>query len=263
MNLRTNDVAAYAGTSVFTIREYSDMGLLGPVNRSGSANRRQFDPRVIPVACLWLKMRGLGLSLQDMQTLGEKRTPEGSRNLFREYSQKLSAEIANLQSSLDMLLSFSRIIEEGQAAMPDKIEVRMLPELRIQLSSLENVKKRNEISQQRQAFDQLRKAGNISCPIGFFYRDFFDLINCQDRPAKFVSYDPQGTDIRPAGEYLIGTEACCYEENSTLPQRMQAYARQNSLEFLGPIYTISLLDAASVTSKDQFLYQVAVQVRRM
>ena len=85
----------------------------------------------------------------------------------------------------------------------------------------------------------------------------------REQPAQLIAYDPNGTDVRPAGEYLVGTEACCYEQNSTLPQRMMEYARSNNLEFTGPVYTVSLLDAASVTRAEQFIFQVAVRVKKM
>jgi hypothetical protein len=82
-----------------------------------------------------------------------------------------------------------------------------------------------------------------------------------DRPAQFVSYDPQGIETRPADEYLVGTDFCGYAEKSSLPKRMFDYALHNNLEFIGPAYTVNLFDAASVTEANQFLLQVAVQAR--
>lgn len=264
MNLRTTDVAICAQTSPFTIRELSDWGLLGPVSRTESGSYRQFDPRVIPVAHLWLKLKDYGLSQQELRELGQSRTPEVARTLFRRYSDRLSTEIASLQSSVDMLESFTAMIEEGQAA-PDGIEAHTLPAQPIRVSSVEpfesRVSSRLSIAErQRRAFLQLNQGNGAFYPLGFAYLDFADLLARREQPAQFIAYDPNGTELRPAGKYLIGTEHCCYEESSTLPQRMFEYARDNSLEFAGTTYTVSLLDAASVTKAEQFVFQVVAGI---
>jgi effector-binding domain-containing protein len=77
-----------------------------------------------------------------------------------------------------------------------------------------------------------------------------------------VSYDPQGPDLRPAGDYLVGTVACFYEEYGDFPRRMFTYALDHGLEFTGPAYTIYLLDAASVTEPEQFMLQIVAGVKR-
>jgi effector-binding domain-containing protein len=40
------------------------------------------------------------------------------------------------------------------------------------------------------------------------------------------------------------------------------FALENDLEIVGPIYTVYLLDTASVADREQFLLQAAVQVKR-
>ena len=114
----------------------------------------------------------------------------------------------------------------------------------------------------RHAHAKIRQNGNAGCPMGFAYNDFFDLLENPGQPSQLVSFDPSGPELRPAGEYLVGTECGFYEQQNGLTKRMFDYALHNGLEFCGPAYTVYLLDAASVCDAEQFLLQVAVQVQR-
>jgi DNA-binding transcriptional MerR regulator len=267
LNLKTGDVAICADTSVFTIREWSDWGLLGPVLRMEGSRYRLFDPRVVAVVCLWKTLRNLGMSPQQLREIGQSRTPETTRKLVPEFRGKLQAEIAHMQCSADMLQSFTDHIEEGQAARPDGIGVHTLPAQPISVCTLGQFGsasggKTDETERQRWAIGQLRPQNKNACsPLGFAYNSFTDLLERQHQPAKFISYDPQGKDARPAGEYLVGTEHCCYEQMSAIPERMAEYAQRNGLEFTGPAYTTSLLGAESVTTREQFVYQAVIMVQ--
>ena len=265
MTLRTSDVAICAETTAFTIRELSDLGLLGPGARSEN-NYRQFDLKAVPLVHLWKTLRSLGLSAQELRELGRDRTPEKSRALLCHYSQKLSTEVTELQANLDMLQSYASLIEEGQAAV-EGIQLRTLPAQSIRCSPLEPAGGKTRakvaaIERQRRAFRHLRQTGGACCPLGFAYDDFYDLLERCGQPDQLVSYDPRGKDVCPAGEYLVGIEHCCGEEESTLPRRMFDYALRNDFEFTGPAFTASLFDAASVTTAEQYLFRVTAQVKR-
>lgn len=261
MTLRSSDVAACAQTSVSTVRELSDMGLLGPVARSENSNYRQFDPGIIPVVRLWKTLRGLGLGAKELRELGQTRTPETAREVFLHYSEKLNGEIARLQATLDMLQSYAETIGEG-LSMGEGVQIRTLPARRMRLIPLESAdKKSGAVERQRQVFRQLEYDGNAGCPIGFAYRSFSDFQKHPGRPAQLASYDPQGRDMRPAGEYLVGTERRRDSQKSDLPQRMLDYALGSQLEFEGPAYTLHLLDAACVTEPERFLFGVAVRLK--
>jgi len=98
--------------------------------------------------------------------------------------------------------------------------------------------------------------------LGFAYDEFLDLLEDPEHPAQLVSYDPQGPETRPAGEYLVGTVNCYYGEKSGLARRMFEYALHNHLEFHGPAHTVYLLDTASVTEAENYLMQIAAGVKR-
>ncbi|MCL2494608.1 MAG: MerR family transcriptional regulator [Oscillospiraceae bacterium] len=263
MNLRTSDLAICAETSAFSIRDYSDQGLLGPVPRAEGSNYRFFDPRLIPQVYLIKALREMGLSAQQLADYGRERSPERAGEVLGRCSEQLRRDIARQQASLDMLRSYLSLIGEGRTASPGEIELRQLPARPLRRSSLETLGGRLSPAQRlRSAFGDIRQNGNAGCPLGFAWRDFFDFMEQPDQPTLLVSYDPQGPDARPAGDYLVGTQHCYYGEMGPLPRRMFEYALHGGMEFTGPAYTVYLLDAASVTGAEEYLMQVTVGITR-
>ena len=263
MNLKTSDMAICAETSAFSIRDYSDQGLLGPVPREENNHYRFFDPRLIPQVYLLRALRELGLSSQQFAEYGNRRTPQSTQALFRGYSARLEIELMHLQANLDMLRSYLSLIDEGLAAASGKITLCALQERPVRFSSLERYSSRTSQRERlRRAFGQIRQNGNAGCPLGFVYKDFLDFLEKPDVPAQLVSFDPCGPDTRPAGEYLVGTQACFYGEANDLPRRMFQHALQSGLELSGPAFTVYLFDAACVTEPEQYLLQACVGVKR-
>ena len=208
-------------------------------------------------------LRELGCSPQQIREYGQNRTPESVLGMLRGYSMRLSGELAELQAKMDMLQSRISLIEEGQAVGPGKIELCTLPAQAIRFSALGQNGEKNGIERLRRAIGQIRQDGNIGCPLGYAYNSFLEFYEKPEQPAQLLSYDPQGPDIRPAGEYLVGTVSCYYDQTSGLLQRMHAFAARSRLRFHGPAYTIYLLDVASVTQPEQYLLQIAVEVERI
>ena len=261
--LRSNDLAVCTETSTSTIREYCDQGVLGPVPRNQSNQYRSFDLRIIPQVYLVRALREMGFTTQQMKEYSENRSPRRTVEMFRRYSLSLRNKMMEMQALQDMLQSYISLIEEGQSARPGTIEVRMLPALPVRLSYVDTLRgKRKGVVQLCRAHSHIRQRGNAGCPLGFAYGDFYDLLEHPDQPAQLVSYDPNGPDVRAAGEYLVGTGIGYYGQMDDLHRRMLDYSLENDLELCGPVYIVYLLDAASVTEAEQYLMQIAVEVRR-
>jgi len=261
MNLKTSDMAICAETSAFTIREYSNLGLLGPVPRDESNNYRSFDPRQIPLVYLLKTLRELGFSSREFARFGESRSPRETRDLLLRYSGRLDIELRHMQANLDILNSYLSLLEEGLDTRPGEIVRRALPERPVRLSSLVSFSSRAGGKERlRRAAGQIRQNGNAGCPIGFMYNDFGSFAEQPGSPAQLVSFDPRGPDIRPAGDYLVAAEACFYGEAGSLPQRLLAYAGEKQLA-LGAVCTVYLHDAACATEPEQYLLQATAEIK--
>jgi len=264
MHLKTSDFSICAEVSQSTIRDYSDQGLLGPVMRSKSSSYRSFDPQQIPQIYLIKTLREMGYTPQQIRTYGKNRSPETAVRMFSDCSARLSEEIAELQKKLDQIQSHVSFIEEGQSSRQGEIEMRNLDARAIRYSSLGNHNGNvKELDRLRRAHAQIRLNGNAGCPTGLAYNNFFDLLENPGQPAQLVSYDPSGPEIRPAGKYLVGTVNCYYSQKTSLAHRMYSFALQNNLEFVGPAFSVYLLDAVSVIKQEQYLLQIAVEIKQL
>lgn len=260
---KSGDLAMCAEMSVPGINKYIEMGLLAPVAGARTDFINFFDIRQVPQFFVLKMLREMDFTQQQVLEYGRNHTPETVKEMFSGFSERLVEEIAALEKKLDVFRSYVALIEEGRIAEPGKIELRSLPEQPIRCSAMKShsgVKKNTECL--RRTFWDIRQDGNPACPMGFAFNEFFDLLENPTEPAQLVSFDPQGPEIRPADEYLVGTIRSYYGEKHALPQRMAQYALKNGLELHGPAYMVYLLDAISVTGTDEYLLQIAVKAKR-
>lgn len=261
-HFRSGDLAMCAEVSAAAIAKYCDLGLLAPVAGERSDHISSFDVRQIPQFYVLKMLRELGLNKQEVLEYGTDHSPESVMELLGGFEARLTDEIAALQKRLDIVRSYLPLIQEGCATSPG-IELRALPEQRIRTNTIKyHSGKTKNIESLRRTFWDIRQYGNPGCPLGFSYNDFFDLLENPSEPAQLVSYDPQGPEKRPAGEYLVGTVACYYGEKHYLSRRMSDYALKNGLMLHGPAYMVYLLDAVSVKETEQYLLQIAVGVKK-
>jgi len=262
MILKSGTMAMCGETSVTTITKYCKMGVLAPVSGRPNNCINMFDPQQIPQIYMVKTLRELGLSTEELKEYGQGRTKESTARMLNEYTEQLTGAIAVLQDKLDIISSHNALLEEGLTAKPG-IELRTLAEQPIRCSTLKTHSTKKKTTEFLwHACGDIRHNGNAGCPMGLAYNEFSDLLENPSQPAKLVSYDPNGPEIRPAGEYLVGTIRSYYGEKHNLPQRMATYAKKNGLEIYGPTYTVYLLDAVSVAKKDEYLLQISVAVKR-
>jgi len=261
MTFKSGDMMQCTEVSLGTLYRYCEQGFLAPVAGRKNERFRVFDPRQIPLFYMIKALRDLGIGQQEFLEHGKSRTPESTARMLGDYIERLTAAIASLQEKLDIVSSHAALIEEGRAAKPG-IELCTLPEQPIRRSAVRTHSgKIKNAELLRYACGDIRQNGNAGCPLGFAWNDFADLLGDPNQPAQLVSFDSAGPEIRPAGEYLVGTVACYYGEKHALPQRMAAYAKENGLEFHGPAYSVYLIDAVSAAEPERYLLQIAVAVK--
>jgi len=261
MMMRSSDIAILAQTKTFTLRKLCDDGLLGTVLRNDLDDSRLFALDQVPQVYLAKVLQELDVNTG--RILQTRESPQQALELFQRCSKRLQDEISLLQEQLDMFDSHANMALEGMRNKPDEISVRHCDERRVYFSALDELKdrRRKEYGRAARAHERIRKHGNPACPLGVSYDGFFDLLERPETPAQLVSYDPQGDDVLPAGDYLIGTTRCFYDEQTDLARRMFDYALQHDLDIGSPAYVVYLHNAATVTNKEDYLLQYSVKVK--
>jgi effector-binding domain-containing protein len=101
---------------------------------------------------------------------------------------------------------------------------------------------------------------NLSFPVAGRHDNMESFMRASGRPDNFISIDPIGTYMRKAGNYLVGFARGNYGDIGDLPERMAAYALENSIALTGPVYTMYLHEEICTVDPAQYLAKCSVAV---
>ena len=224
------------GVLVSTLRYWDELGLLIPAWRNKETRYRYYSPEQIVMVKL-------------LKLLGQLHIPLGAltEEMLRDCAMRMETEIAQLQLTRDMLQSYLSLLDEIQSVPPGKIEVRALPERPIRYIPLKNESKYDLLQ-------HLSQAEYNAGPLGYTFRSFDALLKQPDQPVRLAVFDLNGHELRPAGDYLVGTINCAYGETGDLPRRMAKHARRNALKLHGPVYMVYLYNPTG------YLLQISVGI---
>lgn len=125
-NLTIQQVAEATGLSVHTLRYYEKVGLIHPINRQGNTHRTYSTHDVGWIEFL-LKLRGTGMSIQQMQAYAELQRC-GDETLAQRV-EMLKAHGAAVQEHLEELNAHLKVIQYKIQIYSEILESQSLEEL--------------------------------------------------------------------------------------------------------------------------------------
>ena len=266
--MNTTDLLSIKHFSEFTgikqsvLRYYDEIGLFHPIFR-GKNNYRYYSCQQIITINLINVLAGLNIPRKTIVQLAQKRAPQDILELFSHQETLLNKQLRQIHESYSVIHTFRELIEQGFSAEETVIQEQTAKSLPLHFGP------ENNFSNNAQFYDsfikycnQAKEHGiNMSFPIGGYYKDIDSFVNSPAEPANFFSLIPNGKDVKPVGQYLVGYARGYYGEMGDLPQRLQAYAKENNIALRGPAYAIYLHDEVSVSDADQYLVQVSVAIK--
>ena len=262
--LSIKEFAQMSGLEQSTLRYWDDIGLFSPAQRGENNSYRYYAPDQIVLANFIKVLSKLGIPLKTISKIKENRTPETILRLMEQKELALDAELTRLQEAYTTIHTLRGVIREGVDAPADAnhLEVRTLEALPLALGPAN--KPWAEPNFHREFIRYCRHAKenrvNLNTPIGGYFNSMERFSLQPFMPARFFSLDPQGSDKRAAGKYLVGYTRGCYGQMGDAAQRMEAYAIANGLDFTGPVYVLYLLDELSVKDPSDYLAQICAGV---
>ena len=247
--LSTKEFSEISGVAPSALRYWDNLALLCPAYSNLANGHRYYSPDQVAAVQLIKVMGSLGISLNTMKDAVNGWSPERMLELCLDYGEQLEGKISELRAMQDLLRRNASRMEESKATQSDEITLCALPAQPF---------RRIDLIGGRPAV----RVGRASGPVGYAYNELYDLLEEPDHPAHLILYDPRGPEIRPAGEFLVGTQASRYGKTSGLPRRMLEHALRHSLEMQGPAYAVNLPNADGARGAEQYLMQIAVGVRR-
>lgn len=236
---------------------YDDIGLFQPDKKSDNGYRyysyHQYETFTVIV-----KLKNMGMSLQDIKIYLSKREPQVFLDLLDEKFVEVDQEIENLLALKKMMLSMRNSTLFAVEHAYDDIQLCQLPE-KILLCS-DNLEATNErhFAGFMEEYIQFCKLHNILLPesVGNMLRihkvkekDYYDFSYLYTVIDKEI---PQQTRRRRGGLFLCGWHHGSYDTISQTYERMLKYARKHRIELGTFSYEEYLI--ADIAQKDYRKY---------
>ena len=250
----------YTGIKQSVLRHYDEVGLFKPAKRDENGYRYYTPKQTISVNLINV-MHNMNIPIKTIKEYIKERSPEQILTLLCNQELELNRELCRIQQAYSIIHTYRGMIMEGLDACENKICVRHMAAIPIELGPTNDFSS-GYLYESYRIFLKLMEERNISSayPAGGYYEDMASFMEKEGQPDRYFNHVPYGHEEKKAGEYLVGYTRGFYGQLGDLPKRMKAYADANKLDFNGPVYEIYLFDEVVVANPDQYLIQVSVPV---
>jgi len=260
--LTISEFSEWTGIPRSALIYYDKLGLFQPAYR-GENNYRYYTYLQTITVNLINTLKNIGVPLETISALMRTRTPEDLLELLSNKEQDITLEIEHLMDAKKVISVFNNHIRKGLTADFERVSIMYLEREAFTLGPPNDYTGDETFYNafQRYCNDLEEKGGNLHYPMGGWWNCMEDFVRNPVRPSCFYSVDPDGRQYRKPGRYLVGYNRGFYGEIGDLPARMVSFARENNLEFGGPMFNLFLLDEISVLDPSKYLMQASVLLK--
>jgi len=261
-----SDFAKFSRTTRDTLLHYDRIGLLSPALRQEN-NYRFYSYRQLAVVNVIRTLQELGMTLEEIKSLKERRTPTLTEALFSQQIETIDRRIEELTGARKLLLTLANAIHAVSSINEEEITIQYLQAEAIELGSI------NDYSRGRNDYDALltfyqtaqekRPGLNLNYPVWALFSE--DRIRRGDWvwPDRYYFYNPDGHDTRPAALYAVGYTRGGYGQSDSLYRRMLEYIDRNGFEMCGDAYEEYPLNEVCISKDDHYLMRIMITVREI
>ena len=259
-----NDFAKFSRTTKDTLLHYDRIGLLSPEVR-GDNKYRYYSTRLLAVVNVIRTMQRLGMSLEEIKELKDKRTPQRTEELYARQIEKIEVRIEEWLRARKLLLTLQKIIHDVANIDENAITIQFMPAEAIILGDI------NDYSRGKNAYDALLSfyhdteekypEMDLNYPVWAIFTE--DRVKRGDWvwPDRYYFYNPEGYERRPAALYAIGYTRGGYGESHELYRRLLEYTDKHGFEICGNAYEEYPLNEMSIVENDNYLLRIMIAVR--
>jgi len=262
--LSISKFAQFSRTTRDTLLHYDKVGLLSPVFRKEN-KYRYYSGSQLAVINLIRTLQELGMSLEEIKHLKDKRTPEKMEELLAQQIKQIDEKIENWVESRKLLLTLRKSLHSVSDVDEHNITIQYLPQEYILLGD------KNDYSNNRDDYDALLSFYddmnkkypdlNLNYPVWGVFSEQRIKNNDWKWPDHYYFYIPDGHDKRPAGLYAIGYTRGGYGQSNELYKRLIDYIDQNGFEICGDAYEEYPLNEVYVSDDAKYLMRIMITVR--
>ena len=262
--LSIQEFSKISGVESSTLRYWDEIGIFTPLKRSPENNYRYYSTAQLLALNFVTTLSELEIPLKTIAELRHERDPENFLELLEKQEHQMDMEMRRLRMRYSIIHARRELINLGMKV--DESAISVVPQEEKSMI----IWPRNEYNEGDTFLAPLASCIshtsdyhiNLSFPVAGYYDNMESFAKAPACPDHFVSIDPIGTFTRKAGDYLVGYARGYYGEVGDLPDRMAAYAAENSLHISGPVFVMYLHEEISTKEPDQYLAQCSVAVSK-
>jgi len=203
----------------------------------------------------------MGISLKDIAEYKNDRDPNNLLGMIETQEKIMDMEMNDLNSRYSILHTRQSLIRCGMSVDESKISVTHRTDTAINIWPHNKYNEGDTfLNALTSLITQVNRQIYFSFPVGAYFNHMETFLKVPAQPEHFFALDPRGYKTWKSGEYLTGYVRGFYAGLSDLPQKMDEYAKLNSVNVTGPIYIIGLLDELCVNDPSLHLWQVSAAV---
>ncbi len=263
----TGEFAKLWGVKKQTLFHYDEIGIFKPAITKPNGYRyysyQQFD-----IFGVILVLKEVGMSLQEIKTYLDGRSPEQLVHLFSDKMSRIDREIEHLKKLKQVMHEKIEITKRAASLIGDEIELKELEDEYFMISpKLDHFNDReffDRLSEymKREDFNEYvmwYSVGVMIDPERLKKKQYLDYTHFYSRIED--SSKAQTVFLKPKGLYLIAYHRGNYDKTYQAYDRMIEFAKNNNLEFCGYSYEEFILDEASVIGYDNYITEIQIQVK--
>jgi DNA-binding transcriptional MerR regulator len=259
-----HEFSKISGIDSTVLRYWGDIGVFSPLKRNPENNYRYYSMAQLLALNFVSTMSDLGIPLKTIAELKEQRNPDDILAILEKRERELDMELRTLRLRSSIIHARQELIRAGLKADEAELAIMRMEEKAIIIWPRNEYQEGDTFIEPLAAFVNQSKDShvNLSFPVGGYWDSFERHEQQPSCPDHFFSIDPIGRDKLDGGDYLVGYVRGYYGEMGDLPERMASYAKEHSLEFSGPLYTMYLLEETSTDDPSQYLAQSCIAVSK-
>ena len=258
------EFSQFSRTTRDALLYYDKIGLLQPESR-GENKYRFYSSGQLSIVNLIRTCQALGMTLADIKSLKENRTPEHVGEVLEQQVKLIDGKIDEWVRARKLLITFQKIIQSALGVDENIISIQFMPAEAIVLGEL------NDYSRGRNAYDALlsfyrscsEKYPNLDLNYPVWGTFSEERIKKRDWtwPDRYYFFNPEGHDKKNAALYAVGYMRGGYGQSEELYERMVDYIDNNGFEISGPAYEEYLLNEVCTVNEKDYLMRVMITVR--
>ena len=262
----TGEFARLCGVSRHTLFHYDEIGIFSPALR-GENGYRYYAPAQIEVFNVIAALKELGMSLSEIRSYLDRRSPEELLDLLDREQAALTQKLARLGRIRRLIGRRAELTRRAMALVPGRVELEEQPERWYVITPAAGITDQEKYVHVMARHLEYCDAHGVDSPYALGALMPTDAARREDWDGYTSCYTqvdrpPAGAELftAPAGRYLTYCHAGSFDTVREGYRRLLAWADENALR-LGPwILEDVLLDELCCKGYDQYLLKLSVPV---